>query len=344
MKFPSMTLLLVGALAASISEEVEGFTATNPVSLSSVYKSQQARFHQLQSTATRDDQKINNGQGNTESEEDRVDMNIYNLPLEQAIQEWTANLVTESAMVAEGIYLGAKSSRDVFVDTERIIGIKRRQGQGLGIELLEIAGGREDGLGITIVEGLVPGGASEGRGLLPGDCISKIAVHRTGQPDEIASVATECLGWDATVEAIGSLPAIETPNEYLILTIKRLRRKPKVTVNFQYPPDQGEEDTTIELFAGENLRRAMLVKGIKLNDPLSKRFDSGGSGDCGAEGTCATCSVSVMEGMDLLNEPGLTEKQMLENKPRWRMACRAIVGYGMKEGKMTVRVNPRQWN
>jgi ferredoxin len=273
----------------------------------------------------------------------KVDMNVYNLPLEHAIEEWTANLVVESAMVAEGVYLGAKSNRDNFVDTERIIGILRKQGEGMGVELLEIAGGRQDGLGITIVSGLVPGGASEGKGLLPGDSIVKIAVHRTGQLDEIASIATECLGWDATVEAIGSLPPMETSNEYLIVTVKRLRRKPKVTVNFQYPPDQGEENTTVELFSGENLRRAMLVRGIKLNDPLARRFDSGGSGDCGAEGTCATCSVSVMEGMDLLNEPGLTEQQILADKPRWRMACRAIVGAGMKEGTMTVRINPRQW-
>ena len=279
------------------------------------------------------------------SSQQSVDMNVYNLPVEQAIEEWTANLVTESAMVAQGVYLGAKSNRDIFVDTVRIIGIRRHKpGQGLGIELLEIAGGRPDGLGITIVSGLVPGGASEGKGLLPGDSIVKIALHRTGQSDEIASIATECLSWDATVEAIGSLPAMETSNEYFIITVKRLRRKPKVTVNFLYPPQQGEENISLELFSGENLRRAMLVRGIKLNDPLARRFDSGGSGDCGAEGTCATCSVSVVEGMDLLNEPGLTEQQMLQRNPRWRMSCRAIVGAGMKEGTMTVRINPRQWN
>ena len=25
------------------------------------------------------------------------------------------------------------------------------------------------------------------------------------------------------------------------------------------------------------------------------------------------------------------------------MACKAVVGWGMKEGEMTVKVNPRQW-
>lgn len=280
-----------------------------------------------------------------------VDMNKYNLNLEDAAEEWTANLVAESSMLAEGVYLGAKSPKVNFADAVKSAGIRRRVGEGLGIELLELAGGRDDGLGITIVSGIVEGGVSAGVGLLPGDSIVKIAVMRkTGSgEEEIASVDTECLGWDATVEAIGSLPPAtsttsEDEEEYLIMTVKRLRRKPKVTVTFQYPPDQGEEDTTIELFSGENLRRAMLVRGIKLNDPLSRRFDSGGQGDCGAEGTCATCAVTVAHGMDLLNEPGTTEQGMLKTNPRYRLACKAIVGYGMQEGSMTVKVNPRQWD
>ena len=274
-----------------------------------------------------------------------VDMNKYNLSLEDAAEEWSANLVAESSMLAEGVYLGAQSPKVNFADSVKISGIRRKTGEGLGIELLELAGGRDDGLGITIVSGVVEGGVSDGLGLLPGDSIVKIAVMRSGVEEEIASINTECLGWDATVETIGSLPSpTEHEDEYLIMTVKRLRRKPKVTVTFQYPPDQGEEDTTIELFSGENLRRAMLVRGIKLNDPLSRRFDSGGQGDCGAEGTCATCAVTVSQGMDLLNEPGMTEKGMLKTNPRYRLACRAIVGYGMQEGSMTVRVNPRQWD
>ena len=46
----------------------------------------------------------------------------------------------------------------------------------------------------------------------------------------------------------------------------------------------------------------------------------------------------------MLNPQRLAEKQMLENNPRWRLACKAIVGYGMKEGEMTIRVNPRQFD
>ena len=36
------------------------------------------------------------------------------------------------------------------------------------------------------------------------------------------------------------------------------------------------------------------------------------------------------------------QKQMLQDNPRWRLACKAIVGYGMKEGEMTIRVNGKR--
>jgi ferredoxin len=271
-----------------------------------------------------------------------VDMNVYNLQsLEEIAQQWTANLLPANDLQDAGVYLGAKNSENVFVDTLKVVVKRGSSSGGLGIQLLEIAGGREDGLGITIVSGLVEGGASENSGLMEGDSLSQVSV-RAGN-DEIAAVDTECLGYDKTVEAIGSLPPPASEDEQVILTVKRLRRKPKVSVTFQYPPDMGEKDIKIELFSGENLRRAMLVRGVKLNDPLARRFDNGGSGDCGAEGTCATCAVSIVRGDDLLSPAGQTESQIFKNNPRWRLACKAIVGYGMKEGEMIVRVNPRQW-
>jgi ferredoxin len=75
----------------------------------------------------------------------------------------------------------------------------------------------------------------------------------------------------------------------------------------------------------------------------AQRFDSGGSGDCGSDGTCATCVVGVAKGMELLSPMGQQEEQILSKKPRWRMACKTVVGYGMVEGNMTLQVNPRQW-
>ena len=281
---------------------------------------------------------------------EEVDLNQYNLPFEQAVEEWTANIRPETMLIDSGVSLGAKSNKEVMVGTD-IVTFPRKPDCGLGIMLEEIAGGREDGLGITIVTGLVEGGLAEGSGILKGDCIAGIAVKKRTQMEEgkaewdtVESVSTECLGYDATVDAIlGLPPPSDDEQEVFVLTMKRLRRKPRVRLTIQYPPSQEEDSVVLELFSGENLRRAMLSRGVKLNDPLARRFDNGGEGNCGAEGTCATCVVSVSRGGELLNPAGLQEKQMLQDTPRWRLGCRAVVGYGGREGELVLRVNPKQW-
>lgn len=283
--------------------------------------------------------------GQTTTKTKPVDMNSYNLPFEKTVEEWTANVRADSDQLAGGgVFLGAKSNKEIMVDSFQVR-IPRKIDEGLGILLEEIAGGRGDGVGITIVSGLVQGGVSEKSGILEGDSVSKIAIveHETGE--EVAAVGTECFDYDATVDSILSLPAAsDTTKEDFVLTIKRLRRKPRVKLTIQYPPTRKEEDTTLELFSGEKLRRAMLTRGVKLNDPFARRFDSGGSGDCGAEGTCATCVVSVLKGGELLNPQSVQEEQMLRNKPRWRLGCKAVVGYGFQEGEIVIRVNPKQFD
>ena len=295
-----------------------------------------------------------------------VDMNRYNLPsLDEMAAEWTAVAVPATPLQEAGVYLRARNAREIMADTVQVRFPRNIGGGGLGLQLLELAGGRDDGLGIVIVQDVVKGGAAEGSGLLPGDSIIKVEVQRisssssgtstadddstplqTIENSESCSVDTECLGYDKTVEALQSLPPpVEdtSTSEILVVTVKRLRRKPKVQVTLQYPPSMNEPDVSLELFAGENLRRALLVRGTKLNDPLAARFDSGGTGDCGAEGTCATCAVAVLQGMDLLGPPGQQEAQIFRMKPRWRMTCRTVVGYGMREGELKVRLSPRQW-
>ena len=277
-----------------------------------------------------------------------VNLNEYNLPLERIEQEWCAAFVEKSLDRDEGVYLGANTPGEVYVDTINVS--FPRQG-GLGIELAELAGGREDGLGITVVTGLVSDGAAKETEIIPGDSIVEVALVRNKkvvgkknlqEQQQEWSVKTECLNYDATVEAILSLPP-PMEGDLISLRLKRLRRRPKITVRLQYPPEQNEPDTTIVMNAGENLRQGMLVRGVKLNDPLAKRFDTKSGGNCGAGGLCRTCSVNVLNGGDLLNDQRVAEKQMLADNPRWRLACKAIVGFGMKEGEMTIRVNPNQW-
>jgi ferredoxin len=272
-------------------------------------------------------------------------MDKYNIPLQQSIEQWTAVLQAKTSMQEEGVFLRPKNDKELFVDT--LTFAVKREG-GLGLLLTELAG-REDGVGITIVEEVLRGSNSDGVGILPGDSVVALTVLSTSGSgtsntrETRVSVSTECLAYDATIEAITSLPPPTSAEDVVALTVKRLRRQPKVNIKLQYPPYLNEPDVNIELFAGENLRRAMLTRGIKLNDKLAQRFDSGGSGDCGSDGTCATCVVGVTKGMELLSPMKEQEGQILKKKPRWRMACKAVVGYGLAEGDMTIQVNPRQW-
>lgn len=235
-----------------------------------------------------------------------VDMNKYNLPLDQALEQLTALVTPKSTLQEEGIYLNVKNTKELFVDT---LEFKLKREGGLGLILAEIAGGREDGVGITVVEDIVKGGNAENTGILPGDSIIALAINKESSGNgevlntnqERITASTECLGYDATVDVLMSLPAPTSSDEIIELRVKRVRRKPKVNVKLQFPPDENMPDQTIELFSGENLRRAMLTRGVKLNDALSRRFDSGGVGDCGAEGTCATCVVSITKGSELLS-------------------------------------------
>jgi ferredoxin len=203
-------------------------------------------------------------------------------------------------------------------------------GGGLGFVLEEVASSAS--AGITCVSELVPGSPAAATGIEPGDCLTSISCGGR-------AVSLEALGYDATIEALtGLIGGLSAPAE-LTVTASRLQRTPMVNVTLISPFDPPQ---TLSMPAGSNLRRTLLVRGFKLNDALAERFDSGGTGDCGAEGTCATCAVSVQRGMELLSPAGLQEQQIFQNNPRWRMACKVVVGHGGKEGELVVRLSPRQ--
>lgn len=300
----------------------------------------------------------------------------YNLPPSTISEGWAAQIVTKTAKSLDEtteIQLCAKNVEENYVDSFRVeipIPLDQQSGIGLGIELLEIeGGGREDGLGIVIVNGLVSEGNSEravnflksggGESIMYGDSIAsadlilKRKKGSIGENTEIISVRTECLNYDSMVEALGGLLSPLNEDDYrvgideatVVLTLKRLRRRPKIQIKLNYPPSQNLPPEILELKPGDNLRMAMLTRGIKLNDPLAQRYDGKptGSGNCGSGGLCRTCAISVRNGGDLLSPPKENEKKMLEDTPRWRLACKSWVGYGMKEGEITIDVNPRQW-
>ena len=201
-----------------------------------------------------------------------VDMSVYDLPLDRTIDEWTAVVQAPSSLQDGGVFLKVKdANRELFVDT---LQFSIRRSGGLGLILTEIAGGRTDGIGITIIEDILDDGNSAKVGLIPGDSIVSLYVSSSSRNGDVVTtgVSTECLGYDATIDAITSLPPPTSEDDVVNLTVKRVRRQPKISVRLQYPPDTEEDDVTIELFAGENLRRAMLTRGIKLNDRLVRHF------------------------------------------------------------------------
>ncbi len=221
-----------------------------------------------------------------------VNMDVYNIPPDEIMGEWKANFVQKANENTAKVALACQSP-EYFIDS-LTINFPRNPEEGLGLSLVELAGGRGDGLGITIVSEVSGAAASaEGASILYGDSLAFVGLVRTAKKLSEGksvvkeyTVATECLDYEATVEAISSLPSANADEfeDTWVLKVKRIRRKPKISVRLLYPPSQKEEDVTLELFAGENLRQGMLVRGIKLNDPLAKRFDTKNSGNCGAGG------------------------------------------------------------
>lgn len=274
-----------------------------------------------------------------------VDANIYNILLEEAAELWTAS-VQESNNVDRkaGVpYLDSKS-KDHFVDD--IVSVEVSRNGGLGMELLELAGGRDDGIGVTIVSAVTKGGNAEKAGIIPGDSISSVTVYEietntssgsSGLMEETNSRVRECecRDFDNTIDALSNFPG---DVDRIYLGMKRIRRWPKVQVQVEYPVSQCAEGVdpvrNLNFFAGENLKRALQNRGIILDDPGNPKCDY-----CGSN----ACYVSISKGKALLNPIGLTEEKLMKQNPDCRLSCKTTVGYNMQEGELKVRVNLSQW-
>jgi len=218
-------------------------------------------------------------------------------------------------------------------DTIEVCTRVERKAPGLGIALEEL--GSDGEAGLVLVESCLEGGnaAAATKPILTGDAI--VAVGSVGGP----SIAVEAFTYDDTVGVLASLD----PEKAVELTLRRLVKLPRVSVTLQFPKDEEREDEQLDLLPGMPLRRSILSRGIKLNDPLARRFDAGwGTGDCGGEGTCCTCALEVAEGLDLLSEQSAQERQMLKLHPTWRLACKASIGELDADSRLVLKVSPRQ--
>ena len=218
--------------------------------------------------------------------------------------------------------------------TTDVTTIIERKSPGIGIALDEL--GSDGETGIVVVESCVEGGnaASASKPILAGDCI--VAVSTVGS---VTPTSVEALPYDATVTALGSL----NPDSAVQLTLRRLVRVPRASVTLTFPTEQDRPDEKLDLLPGMQVRRSILSRGIKLNDPLAVRFDAGwGTGDCGGEGTCCTCALEIKAGAQALNPQSSQERQILKKHPTWRLACKASVGDLDEDVELVLGVAPRQ--
>lgn len=205
----------------------------------------------------------------------------------------------------------------------------------LGVELVEVGGeflidgeGTKLARAIVLVSSLVQGGNAWQRvgdpaavarlgSIEPGDTIVAVG---SGLGDVIN---TEAAGYDATVRAIQS---VASAHAEISMVVKRLVRRKVARVTAVLP---GGEERTVLAYDGETLRMALIRQGVgAINDDSAQRYDGKGSGNCGGNGLCCTCVVSVLDGAEHLNERTTSEKQLLRKVARWRQSCRARVRIG----------------
>ena len=235
-----------------------------------------------------------------------------------------------------GARVGSNSLRFRAVDVDMVVP-RSPESPGIGLGLEEL--GSDGEIGLVLVDTVVEGGnaAKASSPFIVGDALISVR----DEAGDLEDVRLEGATYDDTVAALGALPAALGD---LIFTVRRLERQATVNLRLQFEPSEKRADEQLVLLPGQPLRQTILARGIKLNDPLALRFDSGGPGDCGGEGCCCTCAVQVVSGQELLSGAKTQEKQMLRKHPDWRLGCRARISEELEtDGELVVRASPRGW-
>lgn len=231
------------------------------------------------------------------------------------------------------------TSNNTFFREESYEVTVSREG-GLGLVLAEMwAEGDGSQRGLVLVEEIVAGSNSESAGgIAVGDTILGVS----GAGGLAAGVMTEGRDWDTTIDALTSLDGAE-----LTLVMKRLVARGRI--NVQVTASTGEDLGTFNCASGSNLRMEFLRRSLpkdEIYDSNTYRFDAiGNSGsNCGGEGSCGTCLVSITSGLELCDTPGRVEGKALEKQQRparWRWSCRTALGDGTTSGDIAVQLKPQ---
>lgn len=250
--------------------------------------------------------------------------------IENQLYEIARRFKLEVFDLDEGIYgLESQDSRYGLEVVHVAISMDADNG-GLGLVLTEMAG-NADGRGLVLVSQV---NVESEPAVQVGDVITGVTAGDTFRE------RTTGLNYDLTVNAIARAKQ-EATDGILHLELDRLVERAKVQV--EVVDLLGTVHQTIDALAGENLRRLLLRRGIKLYDGRSKRFDMPFvTGDCAGEGICGTCLVNVLSGGELLNQRNSQEELITQGRPSsWRASCRTVVGADNRPGTLRITIHPQ---
>lgn len=255
--------------------------------------------------------------------------------LEEKLYEIAKRLKLEIFDLDEGIF-GFDSQDPVYAlevaHTEISLSVTD---PSLGLILTEMAGNK-DGRGLVLVSEVTGNAAAAQPSIQVGDVL--IGLRTT---DGKVRERVTGLNYDLTVEGIGIVKeAAMAVDGVICIELNRLVKRSAIQVELVLPDGSV---TKVPALAGENLRRLMLRKGVRIYDSKTKRFDMPyATGDCAGEGLCGTCLVAVDKGKDLLSAKEGVEEMITRGRPlSWRASCRTVIGPNNEGGVIRVRVQPQ---
>ncbi|KAE8662990.1 Photosynthetic NDH subunit of subcomplex B 3 [Hibiscus syriacus] len=165
------------------------------------------------------------------------------------------------------------------------------------------------------------------------------SVHRKFNFSRTSGTALTHLGFSrCKIRAVSTVPGSEpaaTEEE------KEPNEPPVVDFAFVHSvllPDGTPDVHFRRACGGQKLRDIMLDNNIELYGPYGRPLLN-----CAGGGTCGTCMVEVVEGMELLNPRTEKEKEKMKRKPKsWRLACQTTVGKPDSRGMLVIQQLP-EW-